>query len=283
MNSPRSGLIALSFAVLSQSCGGEAPIAEEHEVLEQATSAIVLDNGLTYTGVSGSRGSELHFELTLAEGATGLRVALGGGRGDGDLYLRFGQKPTLTAWDHRPYLGSNNEVVEIEAPRAGKWFGMVRGYSAYEGATLGAVWSRDANELEEEALALINQRRAQGAVCGGRSYPPAPPLRHDSLLQVAARDHSTDMAERGYFAHTTPEGKTFDQRIRDAGYTGAGPWGENLAAGQSSAAQAVEGWMNSPGHCVNLMNPRFLGAGLGYVYRATSPYRHYWTHDFGGE
>ena len=68
----------------------------------------------------------------------------------------------------------------------------------------------------------------------------------------------------------------------NAGYSGSGPYGENIAAGYASAAAAVEGWMNSTGHCRAIMNGSFRVIGVGYAYSASSTYRHYWTLNFAG-
>jgi uncharacterized protein YkwD len=129
---------------------------------------------------------------------------------------------------------------------------------------------------------LVNQRRAAGATCGGTTYAPAPALTMNAALRTAARDHSVDMATHNYFSHTSYDGRTFSQRLSSAGYTGASPWGENIAAGQASPAAVVNGWMGSAGHCANIMNPSFRAIGVGYAYRAASNYGHYWTQDFGG-
>jgi uncharacterized protein YkwD len=139
----------------------------------------------------------------------------------------------------------------------------------------GAAW-------EDEVLALVNQRRAAGATCGGTLYAPAPALWMDANLRAAARGHSLDMATQNYFSHVSLDGRTFDQRIRNAGYGGAFPLGENIAAGQTSPQAVVDGWMNSPGHCQNIMSPGFKAIGVGYAFRSGSTYRHYWTQNFGG-
>jgi uncharacterized protein YkwD len=74
----------------------------------------------------------------------------------------------------------------------------------------------------------------------------------------------------------------FSDRMSDAGYSGASPWGENIAAGQPTPAEVVDGWMHSPGHCRNIMDPDYHVIGIGYAYDASSSYGHYWTQDFGG-
>jgi uncharacterized protein YkwD len=136
--------------------------------------------------------------------------------------------------------------------------------------------------FESEVLALVNQHRAAGATCGGTPYGPAAALVMNAELRSAARGHSQDMATRDYFSHTSLDGRTFDQRIRDAGYSGSFPLGENIAAGQSTPEAVVSGWMGSPGHCTNIMSAGFRSIGVGYAFQSSSTYRHYWTQNFGG-
>ena len=73
------------------------------------------------------------------------------------------------------------------------------------------------------------------------------------------------MAVNGYVSHTSLDGRTFDQRIRDAGYTGSFPLGENVAAGQSSPEAVVNAFMSSAEHCRGIMDPGFRAVGIGYA------------------
>jgi uncharacterized protein YkwD len=112
-------------------------------------------------------------------------------------------------------------------------------------------------------LTIVNQLRAAGATCGGTFQPPVAPLTMNANLQNAARAHSQDMATNNYFSHTSQNGATFDQRIWQSGFTGGFPLGENIAGGASSAQAAVDGWMQSPGHCRNIMNGSYRAIGVG--------------------
>ena len=112
--------------------------------------------------------------------------------------------------------------------------------------------------------------------------PAGPALAMNGNLRTAARGHSEDMATQNYFSHTSLDGRTFSQRISNAGYTGAYPWGENIAAGQPNPTVVVDGWMGSTGHCQNIMNGGYRVIGVGYAFRAGSPFGSYWTQTFGG-
>jgi uncharacterized protein YkwD len=136
--------------------------------------------------------------------------------------------------------------------------------------------------FEDQVLVLVNQRRAAGATCGGAPYAPVAPLTMNGTLRTAARLHSQDMAAQNYFSHTSLDGRTFSQRLTNAGYAGAFPWGENIAAGQPTPEAVMDAWMASTGHCTNIMNGSYRAIGVGYAFRAGTTYGHYWTQDFGG-
>ena len=57
--------------------------------------------------------------------------------------------------------------------------------------------------------------------------------------------------------------------------------GENIAAGQTTPQEVVDGWMQSPGHCSNIMSPSFTEIGVGYVLAPQGQLPHYWTQTFG--
>ena len=110
------------------------------------------------------------------------------------------------------------------------------------------------------------------------------PLTLDLQLVDAAQDHSNDMAQDDFFSHTGADGSTVGSRVTDTGYQYS-TVGENIAAGQTTAAEVVEGWMNSPGHRANILNGNFTEIGIGYEYLANDTgsvnYNHYWTQVFG--
>lgn len=134
--------------------------------------------------------------------------------------------------------------------------------------------------FEAEVFRLTNVQRAQGATCGGQPMPPVGPLSFHPALAAAARGHSQDMAARGYFDHDTPEGVGPSQRAQAAGYPSAAV-GENISSGYTSAAEAMAGWMKSPGHCRNIMTGDYRYLGVGYAFTPSGSYHHYWTQNFG--
>jgi uncharacterized protein YkwD len=148
-----------------------------------------------------------------------------------------------------------------------------------------ASWSAEWAGFEQEVLRLVNENRAKGWNCDTMGmFPAAGPLAMNPFLRCSARLHSKDMAERMFFAHDNPDGENPGTRMREAGYVGRG-WGENIAQGQRSPAEVVQGWMDSDGHCSNIMNAMFNQIGVGYFAgMSTNPRWNsalYWTQNFG--
>ena len=172
--------------------------------------------------------------------------------------------PTLTDWSSIPFpLPWAAPVPTGTTPQAGS-----------DG------WPPEWSAVEDEVLRQTNERRAMGASCGGQMMSPAGPLSPHGSLRGSARGHSRDMATRDYFDHTSPEGKGPSNRAMEAGYQGSFV-GENIAAGQTDPTRVVQAWMESPGHCLNIMDPRYRVLGVGYFFDNGDRFGHYWTQNFG--
>ena len=125
-------------------------------------------------------------------------------------------------------------------------------------------------------LLLVNNARAVARLCGATAYAAAPPLTWNTKLESAALGHSEDMAKNNYFSHTAPDGSTPASRVATVGYT----WwtvGENIAAGYTNAQSVMSGWLTSPGHCANIMDPNFKEIGVASADGGS--YGMYWTMD----
>lgn len=134
-------------------------------------------------------------------------------------------------------------------------------------------WPQQWIDYEDQVLTLVNQRRASGANCGSAgTFGPAGAVSMNPQMRQASRCHSLDMDLNSYFSHTSQDGRNFVTRLRDAGYTGS-PRGENIAAGYSTPDAVMTGWMNSDGHCANIMNAGVNRMGIGY----TNETRATWT------
>ncbi len=78
-----------------------------------------------------------NYSITVPAGKTKLVVAISGGTGDADLYVRLGAIPTSTTYTCRPYTGTNNETCTFTNPTAGSvYYINVRGYAAFSGVNL---------------------------------------------------------------------------------------------------------------------------------------------------
>jgi uncharacterized protein YkwD len=114
--------------------------------------------------------------------------------------------------------------------------------------------SRPRPDLEARMLQLVNRERVAAGL---------QPLSADPELTEVARQHSTDMFVRGYFAHDTPEGLDPFDRMRAAGVR-FGAAGENLALAPTVQV-AHTGLMNSPGHRANILHRDFGRVGIGIM------------------
>lgn len=140
-------------------------------------------------------------------------------------------------------------------------------------------WPGDWGSREQELLDLVNALRAQGTTCGGTPMPAVNPLTMNPSLHCAARVHSIDMATRDYFSHDNPEGESPFDRMQKAGYSFMAA-GENIAAGMTTAADAMDTWEQSPGHCQNMMSPDYTEFGGGFA-EGEGQFGSYWTQTFG--
>lgn len=121
--------------------------------------------------------------------------------------------------------------------------------------------------VEGAVLTLVNAERS-AAGCGAVSG--------DGGLAGVARAHSADMRDRGYFSHTSPDGRSPFDRAAAAGVSGSRA--ENIAQGQPDAASVMAAWMASPGHRVNILDCSLTRLGVGV---AEGPGGPWWTQLFG--
>ncbi|MFI7128487.1 CAP domain-containing protein [Nonomuraea sp. NPDC050153] len=122
-----------------------------------------------------------------------------------------------------------------------------------------------ASSVETEVVKLTNQARARK---GCR------PLLHDPRLHLAAERHSAEMGANNYFSHDSRDGRTFDQRIKAAGFSFSSA-AENIAMGQLTGAAVMKGWLKSSGNRANILNCSFTHIGVGHNAKGPS-----WTQVF---
>jgi len=147
------------------------------------------------------------------------------------------------------------------------------------GSTSQAVIEQCMSEADLQMLTQVNHARARSRDCGSDHYPAAAALAWHCTLEDVAAAHSRDMGDHNFFSHTGSDGLTVGDRVTNAGYAWSGV-GENIAAGQQDIDAVMGAWLDSPGHCANLMQPAFTEIGMS-VYSVTgSDYPIYWTQVF---
>ncbi|GAB4074427.1 hypothetical protein GCM10028778_19300 [Barrientosiimonas marina] len=128
--------------------------------------------------------------------------------------------------------------------------------------------SQQVSSYEQQVAELTNEERTSRGL---------EPLKIDTSLSNVAHKKSSDMASNNYFSHDSPNyGSPFDM-IKQFGisYQTAG---ENIARGQKTPKEVVDGWMDSKGHRENILNSDFTHIGVGYVKDGN-----YWTQEFIGK
>lgn len=137
----------------------------------------------------------------------------------------------------------------------------------------------DMHVVASRVLALVNAARSQPRQCGSRRFAVGTALTLDATLGRVAEAHARDMARRGTLSHEGSDRSSPADRVTRAGY----PWqsvAENIAAGQTGADEVVRTWLESPGHCANLMNTDMREMGVAYAFDPSNPGGPYWAQVF---
>lgn len=140
----------------------------------------------------------------------------------------------------------------------------------------------DMSKVSALVLELVNEARVQPRKCGSRAFPKVPPLKLSPILSRAALAHAKDMSAHKLFEHRGSDGSMPAGRVLRAGYD----WkavGENIAKGAATAEIVVQGWLDSPGHCTNIMSAQYREMGLAYFTDFAHKGDIYWAQTFGTE
>ena len=147
-------------------------------------------------------------------------------------------------------------VLFVWTPAAAQWTGHTSGkrYPAPRSIVVNLL------EVEEAVFAMTNNIRRENGL---------PVLLKDEICRDAARRHSADMLNRNYFSHSDPERRSLKERLPSNLSTRQ--WGENIWTGSGYdtrqshhlAQMIIVGWMNSPGHRKNILDPGYTHLGLG--------------------
>ena len=120
----------------------------------------------------------------------------------------------------------------------------------------------------EQVVRLVNKEREKA---GLQPLAISQPAEAAALVRAKETEHS--------FSHTRPDGRQFSTALLEQGarFRTAG---ENIAWGQRTPEQVMQGWMNSSGHCANILNASYTAIGVGYYRNAAGT--NYWTQLFTG-
>ena len=121
-------------------------------------------------------------------------------------------------------------------------------------------------DFVKQVVNLVNQERAKAGLS---------PVTADTSIQAAAQVRAKEIEKS--FSHTRPDGSSFSTALTQQGVTYRGS-GENIAWGQKTPEQVMNGWMNSEGHRANILNKNFTKIGVGYHQNASGT--NYWTQLF---
>lgn len=138
---------------------------------------------------------------------------------------------------------------------------------------------KDSAQVSKKVLSLVNDARSKARKCGRSEFQAAQPLKLSAILNQTALVHSQDMANKNFFEHMGSDGSKVSDRATRAGYK----WrtaGENIAIGAQTPEAVVQGWLNSPGHCANIMSLGFTEMGVAFVVDRKSEAGIYWTQVF---
>lgn len=269
---------------------------------------IFLDSGeIIYRASVGNSDSDDFYSLNLNNPNSNLEVAMNGLSGDADLQLLNSSGEIIA---HAANSGNISESLSINNLENGVYY--VRVFQGIEPAdtnynlrlsltpmidaqsetivlnestpipaTSTSVTPQSAstpsntNPFIEQIVNFTNEYRSQHGLQS---------LTLNPNLSNAAQTHSQDMAVNDFFSHTGSGNTKVGDRTSSAGYQ-SGYVAENIAAGYLTAEEVVRGWMNSPGHRENILNPKFQEIGVGYYYLENDigqiNYNTYWTQNFG--
>ncbi|MDO4274981.1 MAG: CAP domain-containing protein, partial [Eubacteriales bacterium] len=121
-------------------------------------------------------------------------------------------------------------------------------------------------DFVQQVVNLVNKERAAAGLS---------PVTADTKVQAAAQVRAKEIEKS--FAHTRPDGSSFSTALTQQGVSYRGS-GENIAWGQKTPEQVMQGWMNSEGHRANILNKNFTTIGVGYYQNAAGT--NYWTQLF---
>ncbi len=129
-------------------------------------------------------------------------------------------------------------------------------YSSQSPTTTEPSPPANTDAFSADILKEVNQLRASGCKCGNKRMAATHSLSWNDQLSEAAKRHALDIATRRQLDHTGRDGSSVSKRVSDTGYSWSAV-AENIAYGYWDIPSVIQGWVDSPGHCRNMMNPDY--------------------------
>ena len=152
-----SNTYSVSLTVTDNS--GASRTTTENVTVSDGSATNELVSGVPVNNLSGGKDAEDLYFINTANPNTKVDVALSGGSGDADLYVKKASEPTLNDYDCRPYVAGNNENCSVTMAQAGTVYVKLIGYSAYSGASLVATLTDgpvDNNDFPQTGLSATS-------------------------------------------------------------------------------------------------------------------------------
>ncbi len=127
-----------------------------------------------------------------------------------------------------------------------------------------------------ETPPALDTAKARDAINAYREANGLKPLAVSAQLTKAALVHAEDLAKRDLLDHDGADGSTPSVRVKRTGYDAA-LTGENIAAGQKSFEEVLQGWKDSPPHNRNLLLAGAKDMGIAVVYERDTHFRSFWA------
>lgn len=189
--------------------------------------------------------------------------------------------PSDTVSDASSNTGSGTSSVESQANNSSSTVSSTVGtmQTSDQNVALQATPQKTSGQVADELLGLINQARSVAQSCGAERFSAVSALRSNPSLMQAAQSHSSSMAENNFFAQAGLDGKSFDGRVEDLGYSFSFI-AENIIAGRPTVEDVMASLLETNSYCTGLMSPNYTEIGIGFAENPNSQYRYYWTLTF---
>ena len=197
----------------------------------------------------------------------------------GDIGAIATQTPVATPIVDIPDVGSAQSNEETPTP-ATTYQPIIDDALVAAAANIGC--GAPAERFRDTMVAVVNDSRLTARQCGTSNSPAVGVVSWNDELAAAALSHANDMVRFNFFSHDGSDGLSVADRAETAGYD----WraiGENIAAGQQEVEEVHQGWLDSAGHCRNIMNTLYTEIGAACVTSDDTDFGSYWVVVFGNE